>query len=79
LAASVLAGLMLLIPVMKYFAVILIAGATYFYLAHQAPVAPVVKAIADPTPGTDFLKAPLDRTHEVLQQARNRADDPALQ
>jgi len=62
---------------MKYIAVILIAGATYLYLAHNTPVAQAVNAIT-PTPGTDFLKRPLDRTQEVLQQARTRADDPAL-
>ncbi|MGA3169869.1 MAG: hypothetical protein ABSE62_02545 [Chthoniobacteraceae bacterium] len=65
---------------MRYIAVLLIAGATYLYLAHQAPVKQAVDAVTQsPTPGTDFLKAPLDRTHEVLDQARNRAADPALQ
>jgi len=65
---------------MKYIAVLLIAGATYLFLARQAPVAPAVNAItqASPAPGSDFLKRPLDRTQEVLQQARARADDPAL-
>jgi hypothetical protein len=61
---------------MKYFAVLLIAAATYFFLARQAPVATAVQAITQaPAPGTDFLKRPLDRTHEVLTQARARADD----
>ena len=61
---------------MKYIAVLLIAGATYFYLARQAPIATAVQAITQaPTPGTDFLKRPLDRTHEVLTQARARAGD----
>jgi len=64
---------------MKYIAVILVAGATYLFLAHQAPVGQAVKAVTQPTPGTDFLKQPLDRTHEVLDQARTRANDPALQ
>ncbi len=62
---------------MKYIAVILIAGGTYLYLAHQAPVTQAVNAVA-PAPGSDFLKRPLDRTQEVLQQARTRADDPAF-
>jgi len=64
---------------MKYIAVLVIAGATYLLLARQAPVAPAVNAITQaPSPGTDFLKRPIDRTKEVLQQARNRVDDPAL-
>ncbi|HEX4085495.1 MAG TPA: hypothetical protein VHY22_11325 [Chthoniobacteraceae bacterium] len=64
---------------MKYAAVILIAAGTYFYLARQAPVKQAVEAVtAAPGQGTDFLKRPLDRTREVLQQARQRADDPAL-
>ncbi len=64
---------------MKYIAVLVIAGASYFYLARQAPVGQAVNAITDTrTPGADFLKRPLDRTQEVLQQARVRADDPAL-
>ena len=61
---------------MKYIVVILIAGGTYLFFA-QAPAGQAVHAIA-PAPGTDFLKRPLDRTQEVLQQARTRADDPAL-
>jgi hypothetical protein len=61
----------------KYIAATLIAGLAYLYLAHQAPVTQAVSAVA-PAPGSDFLKRPLDRTHEVLQQARTRADDPAL-
>ena len=64
---------------MKYIAVLVIAGATYLFLAQQTPVAPAVKAITQaPEAGTDFLKRPLDRTQEVLKQARTRADDPAL-
>ena len=64
---------------MKYIAVLVIAGATYLFLAHQAPVGPAVKAVTQaPEAGTDFLKRPLDRTQEVLQQAKVRADDPAL-
>ena len=62
---------------MKYIALLVIAGAVYLFLAHQAPISQAVNALA-PKPGTDFLKQPLDRTQEVLQQARVRADDPAL-
>ena len=70
---------MLFAGVMKYVAVILIAAGTYFFLARQAPVKQAVQAISQaPEQGTDFLKRPLDRTKEVLQQARVRADDPAL-
>lgn len=75
-----LAGRMLYPGSMKYVAVFLIAGGAYFFLARQAPVAPAVNAITQaPTPGTDFLKRPLDRTQEVLKQARTRTQDPALQ
>jgi hypothetical protein len=68
---------------MKYIAAILVAGGVYALLAHHAPVsAPSAAAAASPSPAspeTNFLKAPLDRTHEVLDQARSRAQDPALQ
>lgn len=76
---SPLAGEMLLLGLMKYLAVIVVAGATYLYLAHKTPVGQAVNAITQSpqayTPGTDFLKRPLDRTQEVLQQARVRAND----
>lgn len=29
-------------------------------------------ATGSPTPGTDFLKRPIDRTHEVLNQVKQR-------
>ena len=64
---------------MKYIAVLVIAGATYLFLARQAPVAQAVNAITQsPGSGSNILKRPLDRTQQVLQQARTRADDPAL-
>ena len=64
---------------MKYIAVLLIAGATYLILARHAPVAQAVDAIIQaPTPGSNFLKRPLDRTQDVLKQARAHADDPEL-
>lgn len=50
-------------------------------LTHKEPVKPAAAAAQaeDSKPGTDWLKAPLDRTHEVLDQAKTRAKDPALQ
>jgi len=64
---------------MKYIAAIFVAGVVYLVLARQAPVAQAVHAITQaPSPGTDYFKQPLDRTHEVLDQARKRADDPAV-
>ena len=53
-------------------------------LAHHLPVAPAAPAAPEngflaSKPGTDFLKEPLDRTHQVLDQARTRSQDPALQ
>lgn len=68
---------------MKYIAAILVAGGVYALLArHPAVSAPSAAAVASPSPvssETNFLKAPLDRTHEVLDQARSRSQDPALQ
>jgi len=64
---------MLFSAAMKYLMVMLVAGGTWLVVAHKAP-APQASAPAY-TPGTDFLKAPLDRTHEVLDQARERAKD----
>jgi hypothetical protein len=65
---------------MKYIAVLLVAGGVYMILSHHAPVSPAAPSpSAAATPGTDWLKEPLDRTHEVLNQAKTRAGDPALQ
>jgi hypothetical protein len=65
---------------MKYIAALLVAGGVYAMIAHQSPVKPATPAASDASqPGTDFLKAPLDRTHQVLDQAHARAQDPALQ
>jgi hypothetical protein len=66
---------------MKYIAVLFMAGGVYLMLSHhQAPTSPAADtASAAATPGTDWLKAPLDRTHEVLDQAKTRTKDPALQ
>lgn len=66
---------------MKYIAVIILAVAIYLFLKPQSQIAPSATdtvATQAPSPRTDFLKRPIDRTNEVLQQARNRADDPAL-
>jgi hypothetical protein len=62
---------------MKYIGALLVAGGIYMFLARPAPQ-PVKKAVAAED-GTDFLKEPLDRTHAVLDQAKKRAGDPALQ
>jgi len=69
---------------MKYIVVLFIAGGIFAALTHKPLVLPTRKPdtsdqIDDSTPGTDFLKAPLDRTHQVLDQAKTRAQDPALQ
>jgi hypothetical protein len=66
---------------MKYIAVLLVAGGVYVMLSHhRAPVSPeATDQSAAATPGTDWLKEPLDRTHEVLDQAKTRTKDPALQ
>jgi hypothetical protein len=63
---------------MKYIAVLLVAGTVYLVLARPAPVASAAHSRASAA-GSDFLKEPLDRTHEVLDQARSRAKDPALE
>jgi hypothetical protein len=59
---------------MKYVAVLVIAGTIYLLLGRPEPANP-----AGPVSTMDFLKSPLDRTHDVLKQARGRADDPGLQ
>ena len=65
---------------MKYIAVLIVAGGVYLMLSHHVPVSPASNgAAASATPGTDWLKEPLDRTHEVLDQAKVRTKDPALQ
>ena len=65
---------------MKYIVVLLVAGGVYVMLSHHAPVKPAATSQTDAaTPGTDWLKEPLDRTHEVLDQAKTRTKDPALQ
>jgi len=63
---------------MKYIAVLLVAGGIYVMLTHHAPVKPAAPTDAA-APHEDWLKEPLDRTHEVLDHAKTRAHDPALQ
>jgi hypothetical protein len=64
---------------MRYIALLLVAGSVCFFIAKRPAIAPVPAAAVQPAaPGTDFLKAPIDRTHEVLAQAHVRADDPDL-
>jgi hypothetical protein len=68
---------------MKYVAVLLVGGGVYLCLAHgflrnnqvPPPAAIAPQQSAQSSPGTDFLKRPLDRTEEVLRQARERAAD----
>ena len=60
-------------------------GGIYAYLTHHTPVAPVVEAATgreaaalatsprEATPAhTNALKAPIDRTHAVLEQVKGR-------
>jgi len=70
---------MLLPSSMRYLALLLVAGSVCLFIVkhHTAAPAPVA-ATAPAAPGTDFLKAPIDRTQAVLAQARLRADDPDL-
>jgi hypothetical protein len=60
---------------MKYLALAAIAGGLFFFFKAPSSHPATAAAATAPTPGTDFLKAPLDRTHEVLDQARVRAAD----
>ena len=73
---------------MKYVFFLATVAAVYFFLAHRAPVAPVVAEItqkeaapltAGPrnppvaaTEHTNALKRPIDRTREVLGQVKQR-------
>lgn len=72
---------------MRLFVILLVPAAVYFFMFRSSPVGPVVKTITEapaivPASGastpSDFLKRPLDRTHEVLEQARTKANDPAF-
>jgi ABC-type microcin C transport system permease subunit YejB len=70
---------------MKYVFLLAAVAAIYFFLIRSAPVAPVADAVAQKEvvplttggrdvapPASNFLKRPLDRTHEVLDQAKQR-------
>ena len=71
---------------MKYIALLLGVAAVYYFLARSTPVAPVAQAVtaAEVAPlttgpretaapaGTNALKRPIDRTHEVLNQVKKR-------
>jgi hypothetical protein len=77
---------------MKYIFLLATVAAVYLFLAHKAPVAPVVTEITQqnaaslssgpnnapanaptaPTAGTNYLKRPIDRTKEVLNQVKQR-------
>ena len=60
---------------MKYVAIFALLCAAYFIYAPKVkvePAAPARAAVAQPSPSSDFLKRPLDRTHEVLDQVRKQ-------
>ena len=83
-----LAHAMLLKHGMKYVVLLLGVVAVYWFLIRSAPVAPVVQAVtasevapltsgprapAAPAPaGSNALKRPIDRTHAVLDQVKQR-------
>ena len=58
---------------MKYVAILALLCAAWFICAPARKMAaPAAPAAAAPSPATDFLKRPLDRTHEVLDQVRKQ-------
>ena len=70
---------------MKYVFLLAAVAVIYFVLIRNAPVAPVVEAVTQnevvplttgarpaPPPASNFLKRPLDRTHAVLDQVKQR-------
>ena len=70
---------------MKYVFLLAAVAVIYFFLSRHAPVAPVAEAVTQkevaslttggrdvPPPASNFLKRPLDRTHAVLNQAKQR-------
>lgn len=67
---------------MKYLSFVALLFAAYFIYAptgKKEPVPPLAAsnspaAAASATPSTDFLKLPLDRTHEVLDQVRKKTN-----
>jgi hypothetical protein len=64
---------------MKYIAALLVAGGVYVMITHKAPLPAKAAGTADSSAHEDWLKSPIDRTHQVLDQAKTRAGDPALQ
>lgn len=68
---------------MRYvFAVLLVVSGIYFYAFRSRPASAVVTAppvsATSPPAGRDFLKRPLERTQEVLEQVRTRRDSEAF-
>jgi hypothetical protein len=69
---------------MKYVFLLTAVLAVYCILTRSAPVKPAVQAVTqqeaaplttgprDPSPASSSLKKPFDRTHEVLDQVRQR-------
>jgi hypothetical protein len=71
---------------MKYVLLLLAIAAAYYILGRNTPVAPVAKAVTAqevapltagprapaPPPASSALKRPLDRTHAVLDQVKQR-------
>ena len=70
---------------MKYVLLLAAVAVIYFFLSREAPIARVAEAVTQkeavplttggrdvPPPASNFLKRPLDRTHAVLDQAKQR-------
>jgi hypothetical protein len=70
---------------MKYVFLLLGVAAIYYFLARSAPVAPVTQAVTaaevaplttgsreTAAPASNALKRPIDRTHAVLDQVKQR-------
>ena len=70
---------------MKYVLLLLGAAAVYFFLIRSAPVKPAVQAVTasevaplstgpreTAAPQSNALKRPLDKTHDVLKQVKER-------
>jgi hypothetical protein len=70
---------------MKYVFLLAAVAAIYFFLTRETPVAPVAEAVVQkevaplttggrdvPPPASNVLKRPLDRTHAVLDQVKQR-------
>ncbi|GEM_PF-4544393 len=81
--------MLLFVKPMRYFLIFLILGGVYWFGFHNSHTGAVVQTITQPeiagtqppahpastTSPNNFIKRPLDRTHDVLNQVRKGRDE----